>query len=59
MIEAKSYTGLTTINMPNQNLSKELALGLNNLSAADEGHLGCHHRHELNVGIQWQSSHVD
>jgi len=26
LIEAKSYTTLATINMPNQNLSKELAL---------------------------------
>jgi len=26
LIEAKSYTALATINMPNQNLSKELAL---------------------------------
>jgi len=26
MIEAKSYIAFTTINMPNQNLSKELAL---------------------------------
>ena len=49
LIEAKSYIALAPLTI-NQNLNKERH-GLNNLSSADEGHLGCHHRHELDIGV--------
>jgi mannosyltransferase len=29
------------------------------LPAADERHLGRHHRHEQHVGVEWQARHVD